>query len=138
MLFRSIIHCRRDARDVCLSCYFTDFAGPRAWATDLGDLGLYHRAYEMLMDHWRKVLPLPILDVRYEALVGGLEEESRRVIDFLGLEWNDACLSFNETERTVRSASNWQVRKPIHAASVGRWQAYEKFLGPLMEALGTG
>ncbi|MDP6572729.1 MAG: tetratricopeptide repeat protein [Rhodospirillales bacterium] len=133
-----IIHCRRDARDVCLSCYFTDFAGPRAWATDLGDLGLYHRAYEMLMEHWRKVLPLPILEVRYEALVDGLEEESRRVIDFLGLEWDDACLAFHETERTVRSASNWQVRKPVHSASVGRWQAYEKFLGPLKEALGAG
>ncbi len=129
-----IIHCRRDARDVCLSCYFTDFAGPRAWATDLGDLERYHRAYEKLMDHWRKVLPLAILNVEYEALVGGLEEESRRVIDFLGLEWDDACLAFHETERTVRSASNWQVRKPIHGRSVGRWRAYEKWLGPLLVA----
>ena len=133
-----IIHCRRDARDVCLSCYFTDFAGPRSWATDLGDLGRYHRATEKLMDHWRKVLPLPILDVEYEVLVGNLEQESRRVIDFLGLEWGDACLAFHETERTVRSASNWQVRKPIHGGSVGRWRAYEKFLGPLMEGLGAG
>ena len=133
-----IIHCRRDARDVCLSCYGTDFAGPRAWATDLGDLGRYHRAYERMMDHWHKVLPLAILDVEYEALVGGLERESRRLIDFLGLEWDDACLAFHETVRTVRSASNWQVRKPVHAGSVGRWRAYEKFLGPLIEALGAG
>lgn len=133
-----IIHCRRDARDVCLSCYFTDFAGPRVWATELDDLGRYHRACESLMDHWHKVLPLPILEVEYEALVGGLEEESRRVIDFLGLDWDDACLNFHETERTVRSASNWQVRKPVHGGSVGRWQAYEPWLGPLIEALESG
>ena len=72
--------------------------------------------------------------MEYEALVSGLEEESRRVIDFLGLEWDDACLAFHETERTVRSASNWQVRKPIHGRSVGRWRAYEKWLGPLLVA----
>ena len=133
-----IVHCRRQARDVCLSCYFQNFAAGQAWATDLDDLGRYHRAYRRIMDHWRRVLPLAMLDVDYEDLVAAPEEGSRRIIDFLGLSWDDACLAFHRCRRTVRSAANWQVRRSIYATSVGRWKAYEAWLGPLLDALDEG
>jgi hypothetical protein len=87
------------------------------------------------VDHWRQVLPIPILEVQYETLVGNLEAESRRLIDFLGLDWDPACLAFHETERTVATASHWQVRQPLYASSVGRWRHYRRHLGPLLREL---
>jgi hypothetical protein len=83
-----------------------------------------------------KLLPHHMIEVNYEALVGDLEGESRRVIDFLGLQWEPSCLDFHETERTVATVSHWQVRQPIYSNSVGRWRRYEKHLQPLFEALG--
>ena len=77
-----------------------------------------------------------MLSVRYEDLIGDLEAGSRKMIDFLGLEWDDACLNFHETERTVRTLSRWQVRQPVYTSSVGRWKRYESRLGPLVAALG--
>ena len=127
-----VVHCRRDARDTGLSCYFQNFVAGHGWSTDLADLARYQRAYETLMAHWRQVLPSPMLEMDYEELVADPEGQSRRLMDFLGLPWDDACLSFQENRRPVRSASNWQVRRPIHATSVGRWRAYEKWLGPLV------
>ena len=87
------------------------------------------------MQHWRKVLPIRVLEIRYEALVAGLEDESRRLIDFLGLEWDPACLAFHETERAVMAASRWQVRQPVYSGSVGRWRHYRQHLGPLLHEL---
>ena len=130
-----VIHCRRQAPDVCLSCYFQNFAAGLPWATDLDDLGRYYRAYRRIMDHWRRVLPLTVLDVDYEDLVAAPDAGSRRIVDFLGLPWDDACLAFHNSRRTVRSAANWQVRRPVYATSVGRWKAYEPSLGPLLDAL---
>jgi hypothetical protein len=105
------------------------------WNTDLADSGFRARQHERLMEHWQKVLPIRILEVQYETLVGNLEAESRRLIDFLGLEWDPACLSFHETQRPVLTASYWQVRQPLYASSVGRWRHYRHHLGPLLEAL---
>ena len=130
-----IVHCRRDVRDSGLSCYFQNFKAPLAWSTDLVDIGRYTRAYETIMAHWRTVLPKPILEIDYEALVVDIEGESRRLIDFLGLEWDDACLSFHKTRRIVLTASATQVRRPVYASSVGRWRAYERELQPLIETL---
>ena len=81
------------------------------------------------------MLPVPVHEVRYEALVGDLEGESRRLIDFLGLPWDPACLSFHQTERQVMTASAWQVRQPLYSSSVGRWKPYRTHLGPLLEGL---
>ena len=131
-----IIHCRRDPRDVGLSCYFQNFVAPHAWATDRGDIGRYIRAYEKLMAHWRAVLPLPMLEVVYEDLVADVEQGSRALIDFLGLPWDEACLDFHRNDRLVRTASNWQVRQPVYSSSVGRWRDYEEFLGPLLDGMG--
>lgn len=113
----------------------TDFTEPTGFARDLAHLGAYYRDYRRLMAHWREVLPLPVLDVDYEALVGGQEEQSRRMVAFLGLDWEPACLEFHRSARPVLTASAEQVRKPIHAGSIGRARAYQAHLGPLIAAL---
>ena len=130
------IHCRRDLLDNCVSCFTNRFSETHGYNTDLRQLGLYYREYRRLMDHWRRVLPLPMLEIDYQQMIDSHEAESRRLIDFLGLPWNDACLNFHETERTVQTISRWQVRQPIYKTSVNRWKDYEKYLGPLKEALG--
>lgn len=141
-----VIYCQRDLRDVCLSCYFTLFGEPLLWSYDLTDCALRALEIERLMAHWRRVLPLSILTVKYEAfltvkyeaLVNAPEAESRRLIDFLGLDWEPACLDFHRTQRPVLTASSWQVRQPLFTRSVGRWRHYEQHLGPLQEVLTTG
>ncbi len=131
-----LIHTRRDALDTCLSCYVQNFARGMYFSYDLANLGFYYRQNERIMAHWREVLPSTILEVPYEELVADQERWSRRIVDHCGLEWDPACLSFHEHERTVRTASFWQVRQPIYASSIGRWRHYDAHLGPLKEALG--
>lgn len=133
-----IVFCRRDPRDTCLSCYFHQFAMTHPWAYDLGDCGSRALEVERLADHWRRVLPLPMLTIDYEALVADLEGESRRLIAFLGLDWEPACLDFHRTERPVMTASGWQVRQPLFTRSVGRWRHYQRHLGPLLDVLAEG
>jgi hypothetical protein len=131
-----IIHCVRNPVDTCLSCYQQHFAEGQAWSYDLSELGRYYVAYHRLMEHWRAVLPPGrILDVTYEQVVDDLESQAHRIIDHCGLDWDEACLSFHKNKRAVRTASQQQVREPIYNKSVGRWQPYEKHLGPLLEAL---
>lgn len=131
-----LIHARRNALDTCLSCYIQNFARGIHFSYDLANLGFYFRQYERIMAHWRSVLPSPLLEVPYEELVADQESWSRRIVDFCGLDWDPACLSFHEHDRTVRTASFWQVRQPIYSSSIGRWRHYEDHLGPLKEALG--
>jgi tetratricopeptide (TPR) repeat protein len=132
-----IIHTRRDPVDTCLSCFATLFAENLApYAYDLEELGRYYRAYEKLMAHWRGALPQgAMLEVQYEAVVGDLEGQARRILAYCGLEWDARCLDFHRTERLVRTASLAQVRQPIYKSSVGRWRVYEPFLGPLLAEL---
>jgi tetratricopeptide (TPR) repeat protein len=133
-----IIHCRRDPVDICVSCFSKLFSAEQNHTYDMGELGRYYRRYEQLMEHWRRVLPAGrILDVQYEAVVADLEGEARRIIDYCGLDWDARCLSFHETKRRIRTASATQVRQSIYRRAVGRWRAYEKHLGPLLEALGV-
>jgi tetratricopeptide (TPR) repeat protein len=129
-----VIHCRRNAMDVCLSCYFSDFGAVR-WAWQLQDIGCYHYEYERLMDHWRQVLPLQIYEIDYECLVADQETVSRELISFCGLDWNDQCLEFYQAGRAVQTLSRVQVRQPIYNTSIGRWKNYEKYLEPLITAL---
>ena len=131
-----IIHTCRDPRDTAISCFSTLFAMGHPHTYDLAELGRYIHAYENLMAHWRRALPKgAMLEVQYETLVGNLETEAKRIVDYCGLEWNDACLSFHETKRPVRTASVIQVRQPIYGSSVGRWRPYEKELEPFLRAL---
>lgn len=131
-----VIHCLRDAMDTCLSCYFHNFGGEHAYAYDLENLGTYYRQYQRLMAHWRGVIRIPMLEVRYEDMVKNPEQTSRTLIEFCGLPWDYHCLRFYETQRTVATASYDQVRRPIYDSSVGRWKHYESFLAPLKSALG--
>ncbi len=137
LLFPSarVIFCRRDARDTCLSCYFQHFFEVNAFSFDLADCGHEYLACDRLMNYWRQALPLRTLEMQYEDLVGDFEAESRRLIEFLGLQWDPACLEFHRTPATILTASDWQVRQPLYKRSVGRWRNYEKYLGPLFEVL---
>ncbi len=131
-----ILHCRRDPLDTCLSCYFQHFARAQWFSYDLSTLGRYYRGYERLMAHWREVLPLSVLDVPYEALVDDLEAWTRRILDHIGLPWDPRCLAFHETERQIKTASQWQARQPLYRSSVAKWRRYERHLEPLKRALG--
>ncbi len=133
-----VIHCRREPMDTCLSCYFQAFVAEHEYTDDLSNLGAYYQEYERLMAHWREALPLPLFEVAYEELIADQERVSRELIAFCGLEWDDACLRFHETDRHVRTASYWQVRQPIYSSSVERWRNYEEHLAPLRHALGRG
>lgn len=128
------IHCRRDVRDVALSCWSTNFSRIR-WANDLEHLAERINDYLRIMDHWRKVLPVAVFQIDYEQLVADQERTTRRLLDFVGLEWDPACLSFHKTERLVRTASVAQVRQPIYQRSVARWKHYEAALRPLLARL---
>lgn len=130
-----ILHTRRNPMDTCLSIYFQNLSG-HDYANDLDDLAFFYREYHRLMAHWRAVLPPEVfLDVSYEALVEDQEGWSQRVIEFIGLEWDERCLNFHETERKVGTASNWQVRQKIYKTSKERWRNYEKFVGTLLPLL---
>jgi tetratricopeptide (TPR) repeat protein len=133
-----VIFCRRDPLDTCLSCYFQKFTGGQlGFSYDLADCAKRYLETERLTAHWRKVLPLKWLDVEYEALVSDLEDQSQRIIRFLGLDWEPACLEFHRTARTVTTASAWQVRQPLYGRAVGRWRKYQAHLEPLFDLLGA-
>ena len=132
-----ILHTVRDPVDTCVSCFSKLFTAEQSFTYDLAELGRYHARYRRLMAHWRRVLPAnAFLDVRYEEVVGDLEEQARRILSYCGLPWDDRCLAFHQTDRPVRTASATQVRKPIYRSAIGRWRVYEDFLAPLLTALG--
>lgn len=133
-----IIHCRRDPVDTCLSCYSKQFNGEQRFSYEQTELGRFHRDYQTLMAHLRQVLPAErFIEVDYEAVVDDLEGQARRLVEFIGLPWDAACLDFHTTERVVRTASVTQVREPIYRTSRGRWQAHAAQLAPLLAALGV-
>ncbi|RWN56044.1 sulfotransferase [Mesorhizobium sp.] len=131
-----IIHCRRDAIDNCVSCFVLNFSEAHSYNTDLTTLGLYYREYDRLMRHWNEVFPGLIFENGYEALVDDQEAQSRRLIDYLGLPWDDACLRFFDRDGSVNTPSRWQVRQPIYKSSVKRWKNYENEIQPLIQSLG--
>jgi tetratricopeptide (TPR) repeat protein len=132
----TIIHAVRDPIDTCLSCFSKLFMEGNFQTYDLAELGRYYRHYKALMAHWHSVLPPGrILDVNYEDTVADVEGVARRIVAHCGLPWDQRCLDFHRTERAVRTASAAQVRSPIYASSIGRWRAYQSFLGPLLAEL---
>jgi len=127
-----VIYMQRDPIDTCLSCYFQQFLTSLNFTFDLSNLAHYYREHQRIMAHWRAVLPRGfILDVPYEELVADQETWSRKMLEFIGLEWDPRCLDFHTNKRQVVTASAWQVRQKIYASSVARWRNYEKFIGPL-------
>jgi tetratricopeptide (TPR) repeat protein len=128
-----VIYLQRDPIDTCLSCYFQQLSPVLNFAMDLTDLADYYREHRRLVAHWREVLPPEtFLEVPYAELVADQEKWSRRIIEFIGLPWDDRCLEFHRTTRAVTTASTWQVRQKIYTSSVERWRNYEKFIGPLL------
>jgi tetratricopeptide (TPR) repeat protein len=129
-----LIHCRRDLRDVAVSCWMTQFR-QITWASDIDHIASRFREYRRLMDHWRRVLPVPLLEIDYEHTVADLEGVARRLSAWCGLDWEPACLSFHQNRRPVRTASMTQVRQPIYHQSVARWKNYQSGLAPLFAAI---
>jgi hypothetical protein len=127
-----IIHMQRNPLDTCLSIYFQNFDTTISYANDLEDLAHFYEEYLRLMNHWRLGLPAGVLlEVRYEDLVTDQESWSRKMLEFIGLPWDDRCLDFHRNRRSVVTASKWQVRQKISSSSVGRWRNYADHLGPL-------
>lgn len=131
-----IIDARRHPMANCFSAFKQHFARGQTFSYDLGELGRYYRDYVALMAHFDEVLPGRVHRVFYERMVGDTESEIRRLLAYCGLDFEEACLRFNETERAVRTASSEQVRQPIFRDGVEQWRNYEQWLGPLREALG--
>jgi tetratricopeptide (TPR) repeat protein len=131
-----IVHVRRDPLDSCFSAFAKYFTNAQPHTFDLAELGRYYRGYQALMTHWRRVLPHGVMiEVQYEELVADFEPQARRIVSHVGLAWDERCLAFHETQRTVRTASATQVRMPLYRSAVGRAQPYLPMLGPLREAL---
>jgi hypothetical protein len=131
-----VIYARRHPLDTGLSNYLMRFAEGQGFSTRLDWIGLRSRHLAEVMEIWKRATDLPILDVHYERLVADPDTEIRRMVEFAGLEWTDDFLTPEQSERSVRTASQWQVRQPIYRTSVARWKAYEPWLGPMVEAMG--
>lgn len=129
-----IIHCRRQVEDVAVSCWMTQFKAMQ-WAFDLDHIAERVNQYRRIMAHWHQTLPVPILEIDYEATVADQARQTARLLDFVGLPWDDACLQFHKTDRLVRTASVTQVRQPIYRRSLERWRHYEDALQPFLQRL---
>ncbi len=108
------------------------------WANDRQHIASRFRDYLRLMEHWRKVLPIPMLEVDYEETVADLEGTARNIVAWCGLDWEPACVEFHRTKRPVSTASAVQVRRPIYPTSVARWRHYEDSLATLLSAIPAG
>jgi tetratricopeptide (TPR) repeat protein len=128
------IHCRRDLRDVAVSCWMTGFRSVR-WTNDTHHIATRFQQYHRLMKHWQTVLPAPIHHVDYEETIDDLEGVARRLLEACELEWEPACLEFHRNSRPVQTASFSQVRQPVYRGSLGRWKNYETELADLFAAL---
>lgn len=133
-----IVHVRRNPLDTCLSIYFTPNRARVDYAHDLGNIAANYRQYLRVMEHWRAVLPSScMLEIEYEELVADPERVSRALIEFCGVNWEDACLRPQDNTRAVVTPSVWQVRQPIYRTSTNKWRNYEPWLGPLKELTGV-
>lgn len=130
-----IVHTRRSPPDNVLSLYFLHLDPGMAYAQDLGDAAHYYGQYRRLMAHWQHLYPDDIHDFDYDALVADPRPRIEALLDFCGLPWREACLSFHEAGNAVRTASTAQVREPLYRRSSGRWRNYERYLGGLLAAL---
>jgi tetratricopeptide (TPR) repeat protein len=130
-----IINLRRHPMDTCYSVYKNLFVDAYPFSYDLEELAQYYVAYDRLMKHWNDVLPDVICTVHYEELVNNVEAESRRLVEYCGLEWQPDCLTFYESDEASTTASAAQVRKPVYRSSIGRWRNYEQQLQPVVKIL---
>jgi hypothetical protein len=132
-----IIDARREPMACCFSNFKQLFASGQEFTYSLEDIARYYRMYVRLMDHWDAALPGKVLRVQHESVVEDLEGSVRRILDFVGLEFEPACLEFHKTERSVRTASSEQVRRPINREGLDQWRNFEPWLAPLQNALAS-
>tara|TARA_X000000368_G_C23027414_1_gene710890 strand:+ start:78 stop:1889 length:1812 start_codon:yes stop_codon:yes gene_type:complete len=133
----SIVHIKRDARAICWSIYkhYFSYQG-NGWAYNLDDLVKFYSFYEDLMNYWKNLYPGKIYDLSYEELTKNQEKETRKLLDYCDLNWDQNCLNFHENKRDVQTASALQVRKKIYQGSSNAWKKYQDYLKPLIKSLG--
>lgn len=131
-----IIDARRDPMACCFSNLKQLFAQGQEFTYGIEDIARYYKTYIELMDHWDAVLPGRVLRVQHEDVVHDLEGSVRRILDYCGLPFEDACIAFHKTRRSVRTPSSEQVRQPIFRDGLDQWKNFEPWLGPLRAALG--
>jgi tetratricopeptide (TPR) repeat protein len=130
------VHTVRSPLDNCLSIFFQHLdQAAVSYSSDLRDIGHYYGQHRRLMAHWRSLFPGDIFDLRYDAFVREPAPALAELLTFLGLEWDDRCLEFHRQPGVVKTASYWQVRRPLYTQASGRWRNYRAHLGPLREAL---
>ncbi len=132
-----VIHTIRNPLDTCLSCFFQNFTKGQHYAFDLVKLAHFFNDYRRLMEHWELVFPGRIHNVRYENVLENQEAETRRLLAFCGIPFEDGCLEFHRTDRVVKTASFLQVRKPLYKTSRNRWQNYARQLADVIRILGV-
>jgi len=130
-----IIHCQRDPIDTAFSNYRQLFTNGNGFAYDQQDIVRYMTAYEALMKHWHDNMADGFYNVRYEDVITDQKGETERLLAYCGLDWQDACLDFHKTERSVQTASSAQVRNELYATSVKSWQPYAQHISTLIEGL---
>ena len=130
-----IIHCKRNPLDNFVSIFQNKMNATHGYSYDQVTYGEYYKHYLRSMEHWKTVLAGSIYEIQYESMTANPEPEIRKMLDFLGLPWEDGCLNFNEREATVKTFSRLQVRNPINTGSVARWRNYESHLAPLISVL---
>ena len=131
-----IVHTVRHPLDTCLSCFFQNFSSGQHYSFDLGTLTNFYIGYQRLMEHWEMLYPGRIFNIQYENVIDDQESQTRRLLDYCGLEFEPSCLRFYETDRTVKTASFNQVRRPVYRTSQDRWKNYQQELLPVAKALG--
>jgi hypothetical protein len=131
-----IIHVNRNPIATCWSCYSTWFKEEHAHTYDLGELGRYYLDYAQLMQYWRQVLPAQaFLEINYEEVITDQEGQTRRILDYCGLDWHPVCLEFHKNPRQISTASSIQARQPLYSSAVERWRVYEPYLQTLKNLL---
>ena len=130
-----IINAKRHPLDSCVSSFKQLFYKGQSWSYDLFEIGEYYLEYERMMDHWHSLYPGEIYDIQYENIVNNQEDESRALIQYCGLDWEDSCLRFYENKRSVNTASSEQVRQPIYKGAMYAWKNYESEIGALKDIL---
>ena len=130
-----IIHCTRDIRDRGLSIFSQNFNKDQSWSTNLNDIAHYWQGYQKLMVYWKSVTGLKIIECVYEDTVSDIESQSKRLLNFLELPWEEGVLDFHKNNRAVQTPSRWQVREPLYQTSKAKWRHYERYLTPLIKAV---
>jgi len=130
-----VINAQRNPLDSCISSYKQLFYKGQSWSYDLFEIAEYYLEYQRMMDHWHKLFPGEILDLKYESIINNQKDTTENLLKYCGLEWEEQCLKFYETERSINTASSEQVRQPIYKGAMNAWKNYERHIAPLIETL---